>query len=217
MTKCNRFSDAGRLMSSIYGSCIMNLLEPCEEYYKSKPLSSSLSIFRYENRRVKQIGKAMAIAVQPAKEPTTKKKAVTIKRRVVIGLGEIKSFSANGWIAPKLSKRVDKFMLYLLTAGKKALENGGVTYEVMKELDITKCGVIIESALDGMKIFQDAIEALRVSYKKMNPFCGWMGPNYSISTACATSNYCILNVANHIIRGDTVSLQHHCSFVCNSP
>ncbi|KAJ0733597.1 putative beta-ketoacyl-[acyl-carrier-protein] synthase II [Helianthus annuus] len=71
-----------------------------------------------------------------------------------------------------------------------------------------------------MKIFQDAIEALRVSYKKMNPFCvpfaitnmgsaiiamdlGWMGPNYSISTACATSNYCILNAANHIIRGET--------------
>nr|GMD62281.1 3-oxoacyl-[acyl-carrier-protein] synthase II, chloroplastic [Ipomoea batatas]GMD76190.1 3-oxoacyl-[acyl-carrier-protein] synthase II, chloroplastic [Ipomoea batatas] len=64
----------------------------------------------------------------------------------------------------------------------------------------------------------------------MNPFCvpfattnmgsailsmdlGWMGPNYSISTACATSNFCILNAANHIIRGEVVSgfayfLQH---------
>ncbi|CAN6451369.1 unnamed protein product [Victoria cruziana] len=31
---------------------------------------------------------------------------------------------------------------------------------------------------------------------------GWMGPNYSISTACATSNFCILNAANHIIRGE---------------
>jgi 3-oxoacyl-[acyl-carrier-protein] synthase II len=45
-------------------------------------------------------------------------------------------------------------------------------------------------------------------YRKMNPFCipfainnmggamlamdvGFMGPNYSISTACATGNYCI--------------------------
>jgi 3-oxoacyl-[acyl-carrier-protein] synthase II len=34
---------------------------------------------------------------------------------------------------------------------------------------------------------------------------GWMGPNYSISTACATSNFCILNAANRIIRGETVS------------
>lgn len=34
---------------------------------------------------------------------------------------------------------------------------------------------------------------------------GWMGPNYSISTACATSNFCVLNAANHIARGETVS------------
>ncbi|KAJ0628929.1 putative transferase [Helianthus annuus] len=100
--------------------------------------------------------------------------------------------------------------MLLLIGGYEELKDGGVTDEVLKELDITKCSVIIGSALSGMKIFQDAIEALRVSYKKMNPFCvpfamdlGWMGPNYSISTACATSNYCILNAANHIIRGET--------------
>jgi len=34
---------------------------------------------------------------------------------------------------------------------------------------------------------------------------GWMGPNYSISTACATSNHCILSAAQHIQRGDAVS------------
>lgn len=33
-----------------------------------------------------------------------------------------------------------------------------------------------------------------------------MGPNYSISTACATSNFCILNAANHIVRGEAVSI-----------
>jgi 3-oxoacyl-(acyl-carrier-protein) synthase len=33
-----------------------------------------------------------------------------------------------------------------------------------------------------------------------------MGPNYSISTACATSNFCILNAANHIRRGEAVSI-----------
>jgi 3-oxoacyl-(acyl-carrier-protein) synthase len=37
---------------------------------------------------------------------------------------------------------------------------------------------------------------------------GWMGPNYSISTACATSNFCILNSANHIIKGEAVSILH---------
>ncbi|XP_010939869.2 3-oxoacyl-[acyl-carrier-protein] synthase II, chloroplastic isoform X1 [Elaeis guineensis] len=133
--------------------------------------------------------------------------------------GEIKSFSSDGWVAPKLSKRMDKFMLYLLTAGKKALENGGLTEEAMSWLDKERCGVLIGSAMGGMKVFNDAIEALRISYKKMNPFCvpfattnmgsamlamdlGWMGPNYSISTACATSNFCILNAANHIVRDE---------------
>ncbi|XP_022932787.1 3-oxoacyl-[acyl-carrier-protein] synthase II, chloroplastic-like [Cucurbita moschata] len=133
--------------------------------------------------------------------------------------GEIKTFSTDGWVAPKFSRRMDKFMLYALTAGKKALEDGGITKELMEELDKTKCGVLIGSAMGGMKVFNDAIEALRISYKKMNPFCvpfattnmgsamlamdlGWMGPNYSISTACATSNFCILNAANHIIRGE---------------
>ncbi|CAH8252822.1 unnamed protein product [Arabidopsis lyrata] len=114
---------------------------------------------------------------------------------------------------------MDKFMLYLLTAGKKALADGGVTEDVMAELDKSRCGVLIGSAMRGMKIFYDALEALKISYKKMNPFCvpfattnmgsamlaidlGWMGPNYSISTACATGNFCILNAANHIIRGE---------------
>ncbi|KAL6507119.1 Protein TRANSPORT INHIBITOR RESPONSE 1 [Orobanche hederae] len=133
--------------------------------------------------------------------------------------GEIKSFSTDGWVAPKLSKRMDKFMLYMLTAGKKALADAGITEDVMEELDKTRCGVLIGSAMGGMKVFYDALEALRISYRKMNPFCvpfattnmgsailamdlGWMGPNYSISTACATSNFCILNAANHIIRGE---------------
>ncbi|XP_062215400.1 3-oxoacyl-[acyl-carrier-protein] synthase II, chloroplastic-like [Phragmites australis] len=134
--------------------------------------------------------------------------------------GEIKSFSTDGWVAPKLARRMDKFMQYLVTAGKKALENAGITEEIMNDLEKSRCGILIGSAMGGMKVFSDAIEALRVSYKKMNPFCvpfattnmgsailamdlGWMGPNYSISTACATSNFCILNAANHIRKGET--------------
>jgi 3-oxoacyl-[acyl-carrier-protein] synthase II len=31
---------------------------------------------------------------------------------------------------------------------------------------------------------------------------GFMGPNYSISTACATANYCIYSAAEHIFRGE---------------
>ncbi|RZC51559.1 hypothetical protein C5167_019985 [Papaver somniferum] len=101
----------------------------------------------------------------------------------------------------------------------------------MNELDKTRCGILVGSGMGGTRIllmhdkfcfeqvFNDAIEALRISYKKMNPFCvpfastnmgpavlainlGWIGPNYSISTSCATSNFCNLNAVNHIIRGE---------------
>lgn len=44
-------------------------------------------------------------------------------------------------------------MLYLLTAGKKALEDGGVTEDVMAEFDKSRCGVLIGSAMGGMKVY----------------------------------------------------------------
>ncbi|KAH7856106.1 hypothetical protein Vadar_032758 [Vaccinium darrowii] len=266
------------LISSFCGSKgiqgLITSLEPCHEYYTSKGLCDNgfASLFgsrnapsvnrrrRRSNRAAAHFGEAMAVAVQPTKEDTAKKRPPIKQRRVVVtgmGLetplghdpeifynnllegvsgiteingfdcalyptriaGEIKSYSTDGWVAPKLSRRMDKFMLYMLTAGKKALADAGITEDVMNELNKAKCGVLIGSAMGGMKVFNDAIEALRISYKKMNPFCvpfattnmgsailamdlGWMGPNYSISTACATSNFCILNAANHIIRGE---------------
>ena len=66
--------------------------------------------------------------------------------------GEIKSYSTDGWVTPKLSKRMDKFMLYVLTAGKKAIADGGITEEVMKEIDKARCGILIGSAMGGMKV-----------------------------------------------------------------
>jgi len=66
--------------------------------------------------------------------------------------GEIKSFSTDGWVAPKLSKRMDKFMLYMLTAGKKALVDAGITEDLMDQLNKEKCGVLIGSAMGGMKV-----------------------------------------------------------------
>ncbi|KZV38487.1 3-oxoacyl [Dorcoceras hygrometricum] len=133
--------------------------------------------------------------------------------------GEIKSFSADGLVAPKFLKKMDKFMLYILTAGKKALANGGMTEASLNDLNKQKCGIVIGSAMGGMKIFHDSFQDMLISYKKISPFAlpftttnmgssvlamdlGWMGPNYSISTACATSNFCILNAANHIITGE---------------
>ena len=43
-------------------------------------------------------------------------------------------------------------MQYLIVAGKKALENGGITEDIMNELDKSRCGVLIGSAMGGMKV-----------------------------------------------------------------
>lgn len=43
-------------------------------------------------------------------------------------------------------------MLYMLTAGKKALADGGVTEDVMGELNKARCGVLIGSAMGGMQV-----------------------------------------------------------------
>jgi 3-oxoacyl-[acyl-carrier-protein] synthase II len=74
--------------------------------------------------------------------------------------------------------------------------------------------------MGGMHAFAGAVETFSTQgFRKMNPFCipfaitnmgsalmamdvGFMGPNYSISSACASGNFCIQNAADHIRKGD---------------
>lgn len=136
--------------------------------------------------------------------------------------GEIKSLDCEGYVLKKWEKRIDAVIKYLQVAGKKALESTGLPWDgqELKDMDRTRCGILIGTAMGGMSTFATAVEALEASgYRKMNPFCipfaisnmggamlamdvGFMGPNYSISTACATGNYCILSAAEHIRRGE---------------
>lgn len=86
--------------------------------------------------------------------------------------GEIKSFSTDGWVEPKLVTRLDKFMLYVLTAGKKALENGGITEEVMKELDKARCGVLVGSGMGGMQVMFWGFLSLECKSRKIESGVG---------------------------------------------
>jgi len=71
-----------------------------------------------------------------------------------------------------------------------------------------------------MHVYYDGVETLLTKgFKRLTPFfvpfiitnmggailgidLGFMGPNYSISTACATANYSIYSAAAHIARGE---------------
>ncbi|KAK9918996.1 hypothetical protein WJX75_008560 [Coccomyxa subellipsoidea] len=136
--------------------------------------------------------------------------------------GEIKGFQCNGYVSKKNARRMDNCIKYTMVAGKKALQSAGFSLEPgsFEGLDLAKCGILIGTAMGGMATFSNAVEDLtQKGFRRMNPFCipfaitnmsgallamdvGFMGPNYSISTACATGNYCILSAADHIRNGD---------------
>lgn len=133
--------------------------------------------------------------------------------------GEIRNFDAGDYVDKKQARRVDPFISYTIVAGKKALEDAGLPLDSLEKLDLRRCGIIIGSGMGGMSIFYDGVETLLTkSYKRLTPFfvpyiitnmggallaidTGFRGPNYSISTACATSNNSIYSAAEQIRNG----------------
>lgn len=133
--------------------------------------------------------------------------------------GEIKDFDPSGYMDKKQARRVDPFILYTMVAGKKALELAEIGEEALAKLDKTRCGVVISSGMGGMTNFSDGVETiLTKGYKRLTPFfipyiitnmggallaidTGFRGPNFSISTACATSNFSIHAAAEQILLG----------------
>jgi len=130
--------------------------------------------------------------------------------------GEIKDFDVGDLMDKKQSRRVDPFISYTIVAGKKALKSAAINLD---ELDKKRAGIVIGSGMGGMEVFYNGVNTLRdKGYKRLTPFfvpyiitnmggallaidLGFMGPNYSISTACATSNNSIYSAAEQIRNG----------------
>ncbi len=133
--------------------------------------------------------------------------------------GAIRNFDTGEYMDKKQARRVDPFIRYAMVAGKKALESGSLTGEALEKLDKSRAGIIIGSGMGGMTVFYDGVETiLTKGYRRLTPFfvpyiitnmggallgidTGFMGPNYSISTACATANYSIHAAAEQIWDG----------------
>eukprot|EP00177_Eucheuma_denticulatum_P001609 GFKZ01002884.1.p1 GENE.GFKZ01002884.1~~GFKZ01002884.1.p1 ORF type:complete len:481 (+),score=59.50 GFKZ01002884.1:119-1561(+) len=128
----------------------------------------------------------------------------------------------DNYVSPKLLRRLDPFLTYALVSAKKCLEDAGLSIgsEAFENLDKTRSGVLCGSGMGGLEIYSEGVEKLLTKgHKRMSPFfipyaitnmasaligmdTGFMGPNYSVSTACATGNFMINNAAMHIRRGD---------------
>ena len=134
--------------------------------------------------------------------------------------GLIGAFDSGDYIDKKQARRVDPFIRYIMVAGKKALEMGRLTGDAFQTINKQRCGIVIGSGMGGMSVFHDGVETLlQKSFRRLTPFfvpyiitnmggallaidIGFMGPNYSISTACATSNYCIQAAVEQIQQGN---------------
>lgn len=133
---------------------------------------------------------------------------------------QIRNFDNEGYIDKKNDRRLDDCLRYALVSGNKALEDAGLAGEALAKVDKQRVGVLCGSGMGGLTVFQDGVKALvEKGPKKITPFFipyaitnmggamlaiekGFMGPNYSISTACATANYAYHAAANHIRSGD---------------
>lgn len=132
----------------------------------------------------------------------------------------INDFDPGEYIEKKQARRIDPYIAYAIVAGKKALENANLGPDQCQGLDLQRCGVVIGSGMGGMKVFVDGVETLNSKgCRRVSPFLipyilpnmggallgmdiGFMGPNYPISTACATANNSIVAAAAHIRAGE---------------
>ncbi|PIS03358.1 MAG: beta-ketoacyl-[acyl-carrier-protein] synthase II [Chlamydiae bacterium CG10_big_fil_rev_8_21_14_0_10_42_34] len=133
--------------------------------------------------------------------------------------GSVRDFDTGEYMDKKQARRVDPFIRYTMVGGKKALESAKLDADALGKLDKNRCGIVIGSGMGGMTVFYDGVETiLTKGYKRLTPFfvpyiitnmggallaidLGFKGPNFSISTACATSNFCIHAAAEQIQEG----------------
>lgn len=134
--------------------------------------------------------------------------------------GVIRDFDPGIYLEKKQARRVDKFISYAFVAAKKALEMSNLAPANLEKVDKSKCGILIGSGMGGMAVYSEGVQTLlEKGPRRVTPFfipfvltnmaggllgidLGFMGPNYSISTACATSNNSIIAAANHIRLGE---------------
>ncbi|CAF1919439.1 unnamed protein product [Brassica oleracea var. botrytis] len=134
--------------------------------------------------------------------------------------GQVRGFSSEGYIDGKNERSLDDCLKYCIVAGKKALESANLGGDKLNTIDKRRAGVLVGTGMGVLTVFSDGVQALiEKGHMRISLFfipyaitnmgsallaidLGLMGPNYSISTACATSNYCFYAAANHIRRGE---------------
>lgn len=130
---------------------------------------------------------------------------------------EIKNFNVNDFIHRKESRKMDKFTQYAMVASDEAIADAEFDLEKLNKLRV---GVIWGAGIGGLETFQN--EAINFGTgdgtPRFNPFFipkmiadiapgnisiknGFMGPNYTTVSACASSANAMIDALNYIRLG----------------
>ncbi|MFQ3645777.1 MAG: beta-ketoacyl-ACP synthase II [Anaerolineae bacterium] len=130
--------------------------------------------------------------------------------------GEVKNFDADALLGKKEAKRTDRATHFAIAATKEALEDSGV---VVDESNRYRIGCIVGSGIGGINSLIEAVMGFTTkghhgvsplvvprllidgSSGRVSMEFGLRGPNFCITTACATGNNCIGEGAEIIRRG----------------
>ncbi len=132
---------------------------------------------------------------------------------------EIKNASLNieDYIDKKISRKMDRYCHLAMIASREAIAQSGLKES---QADRDMIGVIIASGIGGINTYYDNAVKMYVSgHKKVSPFFiamlitdiasgyisienSYHGPNYSVSSACASAGHGISASYNHIVAGD---------------
>lgn len=130
---------------------------------------------------------------------------------------ELKNFNAEDFIDKKEVRRLDKFARYAIVASDEAIKDAQITLENVNK---NRVGVIWGAGIGGLETFQDEVMyyAKGDGTPKFNPFFipkmiadiapahismrnGYMGPNYTTVSACASSANAMIDAFNYIRLG----------------
>jgi 3-oxoacyl-[acyl-carrier-protein] synthase II len=130
---------------------------------------------------------------------------------------EVKGFDAERFMDRKKIKRMDPFAQFALAAARLAVEDAAIDFT--KE-NVERCGVIVGSGIGGLQTIENEHSViLAKGMRRVSPFLipmlisniasgeiaiefGLTGPNYSVSSACATANHALGAALRHLRYGD---------------
>ncbi|WP_067145237.1 beta-ketoacyl-ACP synthase II [Pseudotamlana agarivorans] len=132
---------------------------------------------------------------------------------------ELKNFNVTDFIDRKEARKMDKFAQYAMVAADEAIEDAKLNLD---EVDKLRVGVIWGAGIGGLETFQNEVLnfASGDGTPRFNPFFipkmiadiapgnisikhGFMGPNYTTVSACASSANAMFDALNSIRLGHT--------------